>query len=88
MKRLSLLIIFLSIFLIGCMQQPQITESEAIAIIEELHTNSFGDAEVMSIEHSWGRYEVEWENAGNCEWGIDHVDGDDGNVEMKQASIW
>lgn len=87
MKELSLLIMFLSIFLFGCMPQPQITESEAIATIEELHTNSFGDAEVLSIEYSWGRYEVEWENEGNCEWGIDHVDGDDGRVEMKQASI-
>lgn len=86
MKRLILLII-LCMFLFGCMQQPQITESEVIAIIEELHTNSFGDAEVLSIKYKWGRYEVEWENEGNCEWGIDHVDGDDGNVKMKQASI-
>ncbi|MEZ0481174.1 hypothetical protein [Planococcus sp. SSTMD024] len=87
MKHLSLLIAFSSIFLFGCMQQPQITESEATAIIEELHTNSFGDAEVLSIEYNWGRYAVEWENRGNCEWGIDYVDGDDGQVEMKQASI-
>ena len=87
MKGLSVLVMFLSIFLVGCMPQPQITGSEAIAIIEELHTNSFGDAEVLSIEYNWGRYEVQWENEGNCEWGIDHVDGDDGSVEMKQASI-
>lgn len=87
MKRLSLLVMFLSIFLIGCMLQPQITESEAIAIIEELHTNSFGTAEVISIDYSFGRYAVEWENEESCEWGIDHVDGDDGSVEMKQASI-
>ncbi|ALS74979.1 hypothetical protein AUC31_06950 [Planococcus rifietoensis] len=87
MKRLSLLVLFLSPLLFGCMQEPQITESEAIAIIEELNTNSFGTAEVISIEYSWGRYELEWENEGNCEWGIDHVDGDDGSVKMKQASI-
>lgn len=87
MKRLSLLALFLSSLLFGCMQEPQISESEAIAIIEELHTNSFGTAEVISIDYGWGRYEVEWENEGNCEWGIDHVDGDDGSVEMKQASI-
>ena len=87
MKRLSLLVLFLSSLLLGCMQEPQITESEALAIIEELHTNSFGTAEVISIDYDWGRYEVEWENEGNCEWGIDHVDGDDGSVEMKQASI-
>lgn len=87
MKRLSLLVLFLSSLLFSCMQEPQITESEAIAIIEELHTNSFGDAEVLSIEYNWGRYAVEWENEGNCEWGIDHVDGEDGSVEMKQASI-
>lgn len=87
MKRLSLLVLFLSSLLFGCMQEPQISESEAIAIIEELHTNSFGEAEVISIDYRFGRYEVEWENEGNCEWGIDHVDGDDGSVEMKQASI-
>ncbi|WP_434401597.1 hypothetical protein M1Q06_03485 [Planococcus sp. 11815] len=87
MKRLSLLVLFLSSLLFGCMQEPQISESEAIAIIEDFHTNSFGDAEVFSIEYNWGRYEVEWENEGNCEWGIDHVDGDNGSVEMKQASI-
>lgn len=87
MKRLILLIMLLSIFLFGCIQQPQITESEAIAIIEDLHTNSFGDAEVLSIDYNWGRYEVEWENEENCEWGIDHIDGDNGSVEMKQASI-
>lgn len=87
MKGLSVLVMFLSIFLFGCMQEPQISESEAIAIIEELHTNSFGDAEVLSIKYKWGRYKVEWENEGNCEWGIDHVDGDDGGVKMKQASI-
>lgn len=86
MKRLSLLTI-LCMFLFGCMQAPKITESEAMAIIEQLHTNSFGTAEVISINYRFGRYAVEWENEGNCEWGIDHVDGDDGRVTMKQASI-
>ncbi|KYG58491.1 hypothetical protein [Planococcus maritimus] len=86
MKCLSLLII-LYMFLFGCIQAPEITESEAIAIIEQLHTNSFGTAEVISIDYHFGRYAVEWENEGNCEWGIDHVDGDDGSVTMKQASI-
>jgi len=87
MKRLSLFLLILCMFLFGCMPEPQITESEAIAIIEQLHTNSFGTAEVISIDYRFGRYAVEWENEGNCEWGIDHVDGDDGSVEMKQASI-
>ncbi|MFK8794873.1 hypothetical protein [Planococcus plakortidis] len=87
MKRLSLLALFLSSLLFGCIQEPQISESEAIAIIEELHTNSFGTAEVISIDYRFGRYVVEWENEGNYEWGIDHVNGDDGKVEMKQASI-
>ncbi|MBU9674005.1 hypothetical protein KQ939_13785 [Planococcus sp. CP5-4] len=84
MKRLSLRLLIL---FFGCMPQPQITESEAIAIIEQLHTNSFGTAEVISIDYRFGRYAVEWENEGNCEWDINHVDGDDGSVEMKQASI-
>ncbi|MBT2584225.1 hypothetical protein [Planococcus sp. ISL-109] len=87
MKRFNLLALFLLIFLTGCMQEPQITEQQAIGIVEELHTNSFGNAEVISIEYKWGRYEVEWENEGNCEWGIDHVDGEDGSVDMKEASI-
>ncbi len=87
MKRLSLFIMLLSVLLVGCMQAPEITEAEAVAIIEQLHTNSFGTAEVISIDYRFGRYAVEWENEGNCEWGIDHVDGDDGSVTMKQASI-
>ncbi|MGM0898243.1 MAG: hypothetical protein ACQEV0_10090 [Bacillota bacterium] len=87
MKRFSLLLFILAFFLASCMQEPQITEQQAIDIVEQLHTNSFGTAEVISIDYGWGRYEVEWENRGNCEWGIDHVDGEDGRVEMKQASI-
>ena len=86
--RRSILFAFIFImFLTGCNQQPQITEQQAIDIIEQLHTNSFGDAEVISIDYHWGRYEVEWENADDCQWGIDHVDGEDGSVKMKQATI-
>lgn len=87
MKRVILFGLFLLIFLPGCTQEPEITEQEAIDIVEELHTNSFGNAEVISIEYKWNHYEVEWENTEDCQWGIDTVDGEDGRVEMRESAI-
>ena len=89
MKRdsIGILLTFLLIFS-GCSKtEPLITESEAETIVEQRHTNSFGTAEIISISYERGRYVVEWENEGNCEWGVDYVDGQSGEVEMGERTI-
>lgn len=80
----------LSIFLIlsGCSNaEPEITESEAEAIVEQRHANSFGTVEIISISYERGRYVVEWESVGNCEWGVDYVNGQSGEIEMGETTI-
>lgn len=89
MKNISFITLF-SILLIlsGCSNaEPQITESEAEAIVEQHHTNSFGTVEIISISYEHGRYVVEWENEGNCEWGVDYLDGQSGEIEMGETTI-
>ena len=73
---------------IGCFNStPEITESEAEAIVEQRHANSFGTVEIISISYERGQYVVEWESVGNCEWGVDHVDGQSGEIEMGETTI-
>ncbi|TWT05448.1 MULTISPECIES: hypothetical protein [unclassified Planococcus (in: firmicutes)] len=82
--------IFLTFLLLfsGCSNaEPEITESEAEAIVEQRHTNSFGTVEIISISYERGRYVVEWENEGNCEWGVDYLDGQSGEIEMGERTI-
>ncbi|RNF38882.1 hypothetical protein [Planococcus salinus] len=84
---LSILIAFLLIFS-GCSNaEPVITEPEAEAMVEQRHANSFGMVEIISTSYENGHYVVEWENEGNCEWGIDYVDGQSGDIEMGEATI-
>ena len=89
MKKLNtgILLTFFLIFT-GCSNaEPAITESEAEAIVEQRHTNSFGTVEIISTSYERGQYVVEWENEGNCEWGIDYVDGQSGEIEMGETTI-
>lgn len=89
MKKLNIgiLLTFLLIFT-GCSNaEPAITESEAEATVEQRHKNSFGTVEIISISYERGRYMVEWENEGNCEWGVDYVDGQSGEIEMGERTI-
>ncbi|MBT2569731.1 hypothetical protein [Planococcus sp. ISL-110] len=84
----SIVLITFFLILSGCSQSdPEITEAEAEAIVEQHHTNSFGTMEIISISYERGRYVVEWENDGNCEWGVDYVDGQSGEIEMGEATI-
>lgn len=84
---IGILLTFLLIFS-GCSNaEPEITESEAEAIVEQRHANSFGTVEIISISYERGRYVVKWENEGNCEWGIDHVNGQNGEIEMGETTI-
>ena len=82
--------IFLTFLLLfsGCSNaEPEITESEAEAIVEQRHANSFGMVEIISVSYERGRYVVEWESEGNCEWGVDYVDGQSGEIEMGETTI-
>lgn len=84
---ITILLTFL-LFFSGCSNtDPQITESEAEAIVEQRHANSFGTVEIISINYEHGRYVVEWESEGNCEWGVDYVDGQNGDIEMGETTI-
>ena len=66
---------------------PEITESEAEAIVEQRHANSFGTVEIIWISYEGGQYVIEWKNEGNCEWGVDYVDGQSGDIEMGERTI-
>ena len=54
---------------------PLITKSETEAIVEQCHANSFDTVEIISINY-------ERENEGNCEWDVDYMYGQSGEIEM------
>ena len=84
---LSILILFLLIFA-GCSNtNSEITEAEAESIVEQRHANSFGTVEILSVSYEDGQYVVEWESEGNCEWGVDYVNGQSGEIEMGETTI-
>ena len=89
MKKVSIgiLLVFLLLFSSCSNADPEITESEAEAIVEQHHANFFGTVEIISSSYERGRYVVKWENQGNCEWGVDYVDGQSGEIEMGEATI-
>ena len=89
MKNIGFITLF-SILLIlsGCSNaEPVITESEAETIVEQRHANSFGTVEILSVSYERGRYVVEWKSEGNCEWGVDYLDGQSGEIEMGERTI-
>lgn len=89
MRKTSIFILltFLLIFT-GCSNaDPEITELEAKALVEQNHANSVGVVEIISVSYEHGQYVVEWENEENCEWGVDYVDGQSGDIEMSETTI-
>lgn len=89
MKTSSLSILLTCLFLLGgCSPaDPTITKNEAAALVEQLHTNSIGTVDTLSIDYENGQYIFEWENKENCEWGIDYVDGQSGRIKIGEATI-
>ncbi|ANU15228.1 hypothetical protein B481_1359 [Planococcus halocryophilus Or1] len=76
------------LLLSGCsVANPTITEAEARALVEQSHANSFETVDIISIRYDDGQYIVEWQNKGNCEWGIDYLDGQNGDILMGETTI-
>lgn len=76
------------LLLSGCSAaDPMITEADARALVEQRHANSFGIVDIISIHYDGGQYVVEWQNKGNCEWGIDYLDGQNGDILMGGTTI-
>ena len=84
----SIVLITFFLILSGCSQSDsEITEAEAEAIVEQRHANSFGTVEILAVSYEGGQYVVEWESEGNCEWGVDYVNGQSGEIEMGERTI-
>lgn len=84
---IGILLTFLLIFS-GCSNaDPKITESEVETLVEQHHANSLGTVEITSVSYEHGQYVFERENEENCEWGVDYVDGQSGDIEINEATI-
>ncbi|MFC0475563.1 hypothetical protein ACFFHF_09910 [Robertmurraya beringensis] len=89
-KFVSVLMIVLLLlqFGIGCEQRkPEITEIQAKIKVIEKHKIKNGMVKIKSITHKNNEYIIEWENKDNCEYGIDKVDDQNGELKMVEASI-
>lgn len=51
------------------------------------HENSIGGVEIISVQHNWREYIVEWENTENCEAGTDYIHDATGKVKKSEVSI-
>ncbi|WP_142830822.1 hypothetical protein [Planococcus soli] len=89
MKKTSIgtLLVFLLIFS-GCSNtNPEITEAEAIELVQQSHEETFGTVDILSVSYENGRYIIEWKNKENCEKGIDFIDGESGEINIDEAPI-
>ncbi|WP_033542754.1 hypothetical protein [Planococcus sp. CAU13] len=89
MKKMALTIFVLLAFVVsGCSNDDlKVSEEQAKSIVIEHHAGNIGKVEILSIELEKNDYIIEWENEGNCEQGTDSVDGENGEVEMIEATI-
>lgn len=89
MKKIISAIFVLLIFIIGGCNSPElkVSEEQAKFSVIEHHTGYIGNVKILSIELKKNNYIVEWENEENCDQGIDSVDGENGDIEMIEASI-
>ncbi|WP_341202461.1 hypothetical protein [Planomicrobium okeanokoites] len=89
MKKTVSAIFVLLIFIVGGCNSPElkVSEEQAKSSVIEYHSGHIGNVKILSIELEKNNYIVEWENEENCEEGIDSVDGENGDIEMIEASI-
>ncbi|MFW0778783.1 membrane lipoprotein lipid attachment site-containing protein [Rossellomorea marisflavi] len=84
------IVVALSLILVlgGCNSiQPNISEKEVRSIVMKEHENSIGEVEIISVQHNWREYIVEWENTENCEAGTDYIHDATGKVKKSEVSI-
>ncbi|MDL4840742.1 hypothetical protein [Aquibacillus rhizosphaerae] len=83
-------LVFILFVVNGCgimSTSPKITEEEVNAIVIEKYTGEIGKVEIVTITHKKGKYIVEWENTGNCESGVDHIDDQSGEYIKGENTI-
>ena len=87
-KKITTIFIFLVFIVSGCNTvELKVTEEQAKTSVIKQHTKHIGKVKILSVDLKRNNYLVEWENEGNCEKGIDSVDGESGAIEMIEASI-
>lgn len=59
---------------------PKITEEEAITIVVERHSVGSEEVNIKSASHGFGKYKVEWEIETACEFGMDYIDDQSGEM--------
>jgi hypothetical protein len=89
MKKIVTTMFVLLIFIVsGCNSaELNVSKEKAKSSVIEQHTGMNGKVKILSVELKRNNYIVEWENEENCEKGIDSVDGENGTIEMIEASI-
>jgi hypothetical protein len=87
-KIVTAMFVFLIFIVSGCNSaELKVTEEQAKSSVIEQHTGKNGKVKILSVDLKRNSYIVEWENKENCEKGIDSVDGENGTIEMIEASI-
>ncbi len=89
MKQLVTIMLVLLMFIVSSCNSAElkVSEEKAKSSVIEKHTGNNGKVTILSIDLKKNNYIVEWENEENCEKGIDSVDGENGAIEMIEASI-
>lgn len=88
MKSLLVLLGGAVLVLSGCFYgEAKITKTQAVEIVLDDHEGPTGKVQLVSVEHTKGRYVVEWENKANCAYGKDFVDDQSGEIEMGEMTI-
>jgi len=88
MKSLLVLLGGAVLVLSGCFYgEAKITETQAVEIVLDDHEGPIGKVQLVSVEHTKGRYVVEWENKANCASGKDFVNDQSGEIEMGEMTI-
>jgi hypothetical protein len=89
MKKIVTILFVLLIFIVSSCSRAElkISEEQAKSSVIEHHTKNIGKVEIVLVDLKNNNYIVEWKNEGNCENGIDSVDGENGTIEMIEASI-
>ncbi|WP_156290117.1 PepSY domain-containing protein [Oceanobacillus salinisoli] len=88
MGKIGFPVLFVFILFIsnGCKSvSPKITEAEAESIVIEQHSGDIGEVKIISVNHKWGKYIVEWENYDNCESGMEHIDDQNGKIIKRRS---
>lgn len=87
-KKLPVLLGGAALVLSGCFNtEAKINEAQAVEIVLDEHEGPIGKVQLVSVEHTKGRYVVEWENEANCAFGKDFVDDQSGEIEMGEMTI-